>query len=465
MVKIYFPLLFFVAFVLFLSACTPIYCSTPYILVEGSCCIDANADGVCDTGNFVREDTIPLPPQQPQENQPVPSTPVLKTREGVLLKISQDTDPFLGSENASVLFTEFGDYTDANTRRFHDEVLPQLLQLYGTYIRYTFRNYPDMTHKRSVQAAEASECAAEQNKFWGYHVLLLHDTSALSTSSLYDYARDAGLDQAQFDTCFRNQKYSQEVLHDLEDGDAYGIYTTPTFFINNQRISGFRSLATIQSVLEDELHEELKLVQGTTISASSPFKRNYLILEGPAALDPSVSTSPYTNVLDFVDSSFTFTATDQTPGDSAQSQDTAALTARFSLRKGFTTDEYTITLRQLITEGVKHTYFGGVGTQKLMNGNTNIGTSYLPASVVYVTLWGLADVYKNNQLIANSTLAHFMITPALRDASLKKLFSTSSVDGLPEAYLLLSGKFTGSSIPNTEQGFIYLYWDVIDLRQ
>ncbi|MEK6903640.1 MAG: thioredoxin domain-containing protein [Nanoarchaeota archaeon] len=467
MVKRLFSLLVILIFIPFFSGCTSVYCSTPSILVDGACCTDANKDGLCDTGNFVAEETIPPPPLKiTSTNISLPTTPVLTTKEGALLKISQDDDHFLGNANGTVLLTLFGDYAGTNTQRFHQEIIPKLLDFYGSHIRYTFRNYPDLTNRRSVDAAEASECAGEQGKFWEYHEILLQHYFALSSSYLADYAQEAKLNILQFTTCFLNRKYSAEVLQDLRDGDSYGVYMTPTLFINNQRISGFKSFATYQTALESELYDELQQVKGTTVSARSLGTQGYLILEGQAALDPSISQSPYSDVLDFVDSSFTFTATDRTPADTPQPQDAAQLTATFDVKKQFTTDSYDIALTQLSSEGVTHSFFGGVGTQILINGKTGIGTSYLPATTAYVSLWGLSDVSKNGQLIASNVFTHFIITPAIRGAD-KKILSRVPSSGLPEAYLLLAGKYdkNGQAIPDTDQGFLYLYWDSLDLRQ
>lgn len=234
--------------------------------------------------------------------------------------------------------------------------------------------------------------------------------------------------------------------------------------MNNERISGFKNFAAFEKILNDALFDILLEERIITISAKSTGKANS-ILEGEAALDPTVKISPYSNKLDILDASFSVVAKDSTKGDSASSKDTASLLVTFTVKKHaqFYEDVYKIILTDLINEGIDHTYFGGVGTHIFVNGNTGIGTNYLPLSRAYLTLWGKSSIYKNDELLTTDAFTHFFITTAIRDEN-KQLMQRTD-DTRTEAYLLLSGKYGGSSIPGTDQGFIYLYWDTLDLRQ
>lgn len=93
-------------------------------------------------------------------------------------------------------------------------------------------------HPNAQKAAEATECADDQGKFWEYHDLLFANQSALDVTSLKSYAAQLGLDTATFDDCLDSGKQTAEVEKDRQDGQSYGVGGTPAFFINGRFVSG-----------------------------------------------------------------------------------------------------------------------------------------------------------------------------------------------------------------------------------
>ena len=93
-------------------------------------------------------------------------------------------------------------------------------------------------HPFAQKAAEATECADDQGKFWEYHDLVFANQSAIDVDSLKGYADQLGLDIATFNDCLDSGKYEQEVLQDVQDGRAAGVTGTPAFFINGELVSG-----------------------------------------------------------------------------------------------------------------------------------------------------------------------------------------------------------------------------------
>ncbi|MBI1972704.1 thioredoxin domain-containing protein [Candidatus Woesearchaeota archaeon] len=466
MVKRVFPFLFFAVFLgALLSGCSPTFCSTPYILSGGDCCLDKNQDTLCDAEQDLpkveQQEYVPIPVSQEQQISSRPS--LLTTEEGILLTIDPDDDPFQGKEDANVYLIEFGDYVDSGSQRFHQEVLPKLLETYGSKLTYVFRNFPETNNENAQLAAEASECADEQGKFWAYHDFLFTRSHRLTLSSLRQLAAEAGLNVDAFEACFFSHRYTTEVLKDKDDGLAYGVSYTPTFFLNNQKIIGFKALDQFDALLQDLFYEDFRAEQGVTITARSTGLA-YAILAGPAALEPSLEQSPYSNRLALVDAVFSVSAQDKTAGDSGMSRDTASLAVTYSPRRGggLTGKEvYTLELTQLLTEGVSHSYFGGVGIEVPVHGNTGIGTRYLPRSEAYLTLWGLADIKKNGEPFVQDAFLQFLITRGIRDEN-NNLLSKQEEDDI-EAYLLVSAR-DNQQLPFAD-GFLYLFWPEVNLRQ
>jgi len=67
--------------------------------------------------------------------------------------------------------------------------------------------------------------------------LLFKHQNALDVPSLKQYASDLGLNRALFDAALDSDKYSAEVRHDIDDGEKYGIDSTPTIFINGAALT------------------------------------------------------------------------------------------------------------------------------------------------------------------------------------------------------------------------------------
>lgn len=467
MVKNIFPFFLPLLFLGFLiSGCSPTFCSTPYILSGGDCCLDKNEDAICDARQELpsdeQEEYVQTASQEQERERPATQQQPLTTEEGILLTVDPDDDPVQGNAYAEVFILEFGDYADERSQRFHKEVLPKILQAYGTKIKYVFRNFPETNNEQAQLSAEASECADEQKKFWDYHERLFAQSHRLTLSSLRQMAMETGLDMDAFEACLFSHRYKSEVLADKEDGLVAGVSSTPTFFINNKKVIGFKPFEKFDEVFRDIFYEELQAERGTTITAT-PVGLAYAILPGPAALEPSVTGSPYSNHLELVDAVFSVSATDITPRDSGTSQDTAALSVTYSSKHPLLTgkDIYTITLQHLLTEGVSHSFFGGVGTQVDLHGNTGVGTRYLPRSTVYLTLWGAADVKKNGKPFIEDALVHFMITPGIRNE--KHILLSAQEDTDIEAYLLVSAR-DKTSLP-FDGGFLHLFWPEVHLGQ
>ena len=172
----------------------------------------------------------------------------------VVENVSADDDPALGPEDAPVTIIEFCDFQCPFSKRHSDETLPLILSTYGDQVRYVLRDFPPTTiHTQAQKAAEAAQCAFEQGKFWEYHDMLFQNQDALEVANLKAYAMALGLDESAFNLCLDSGKYAEEVQKDFEDGQSYGVYGSPTFFINGRKVVGALPFATFQSVIEEEL--------------------------------------------------------------------------------------------------------------------------------------------------------------------------------------------------------------------
>jgi protein-disulfide isomerase len=149
--------------------------------------------------------------------------------------ISVDDDPARGSVNAPVTIVEFTDFQCPACAAMHP-VLEEVLKSYGDKVRFVVRDFPLNQHENARKAAEAADAANEQGKFFEYIAILFKNQKALDVASLKKYASDLGLNRVKFDAALDRGAYAAEVKHDVEDGEMYGVGSTPTIFINGVQL-------------------------------------------------------------------------------------------------------------------------------------------------------------------------------------------------------------------------------------
>ena len=141
-----------------------------------------------------------------------------------------------GSPTASVTVTEYGDFQCPACKSAHDTINQPLMQKYGDKIRFTFRQFPLDMHPYALVAAEASECAADQGKFWEFVDLDYKEQDQLNANVLYDWAKVLGLNENTFSRCVRSGIKEKAVKADYDEGIKKGVQGTPTYFVSGQRV-------------------------------------------------------------------------------------------------------------------------------------------------------------------------------------------------------------------------------------
>jgi protein-disulfide isomerase len=122
------------------------------------------------------------------------------------------------------------------------------------YFHYAFLG------EESLWAAEASECAADQDKFWEYHDYLFthqngENQGAFSKDNLKAFAAELKLDTEAFNECMDSGKYTQAVQEMSQIARQLGVQSTPSFAINGQAVVGAQPFDTFQQIIEGYLGE------------------------------------------------------------------------------------------------------------------------------------------------------------------------------------------------------------------
>ena len=113
------------------------------------------------------------------------------------------------------------------------------LRLHGLPLRVAFRHFPvRSSHPRAWPAARAAEAAGLQGRFWEMHDALFADQGRLEDPHLWERAERLGLDVARFDADRRSETVDARITADWKAGVRAGVATTPTLFVDGDRLSG-----------------------------------------------------------------------------------------------------------------------------------------------------------------------------------------------------------------------------------
>jgi protein-disulfide isomerase len=151
----------------------------------------------------------------------------------------------LGDPNAPVKVVVYEDFQCPICRNFTETIEPQIIQndVVNGKVYYQFMQFPfiddNVSTKESHQAANASMCAAAQNKFWEYHDMLFanwngENQGSFTNKRLVAFAQDLGLNMNEFNTCFQNNTYKDQINKDLAEGQAAGVTGTPSIFVDGK---------------------------------------------------------------------------------------------------------------------------------------------------------------------------------------------------------------------------------------
>ncbi|MGW7530545.1 Na+/H+ antiporter NhaA [Streptomyces sp. NPDC054783] len=162
--------------------------------------------------------------------------------------VDPDRDHIRGPHHAPVTVVEYGDYECPHCGQA-EPVVRELLADFGD-LRYVWRHLPlTDVHIHAQLAAEASEAAARQGRFWDMHDLLLSHQEALRIEDLYAHAAAVGLDAERFERDMRVHVDAARIAENVESADLSSVAGTPTFFINGRRHHGAYDLTSLTAAV------------------------------------------------------------------------------------------------------------------------------------------------------------------------------------------------------------------------
>lgn len=206
----------------------------------------------------------------------------------VKLDISIDDDAVKGNKDAPVTIVEFSEFQCPYCGKYFRESYPKIIKKYVDTgkVKYVFRDFPLDFHPNAQKAAEAAECAGEQNKYYEMHDYLFENQDYLEIENLIGYAKDLKLDTAKFNDCLDSKKMEAEVKEDLADGKKYGVSGTPTFFINGKMLSGAQPYSVFEKEIKTALDAAEGEEDGESLLEEAPPEVEEESIEEPAGEEP-----------------------------------------------------------------------------------------------------------------------------------------------------------------------------------
>jgi protein-disulfide isomerase len=145
------------------------------------------------------------------------------------------------AEDDKVNLVEFLDF-ECEACRAQFPVMERIREEYDGRINFVVRYFPLPGHANAENAARAVEAASKQGAFEEMYVKMYETQSEWGESQdskedlFVEFARELGLDEAQFVADVNDPKTAERVAKDQQDGVGLGVQGTPTIFLNDEEL-------------------------------------------------------------------------------------------------------------------------------------------------------------------------------------------------------------------------------------
>ncbi len=175
------------------------------------------------------------------QHQKESSTEKEETPSYLIGRQDRDGNWFLGDPEAPVELVEFSDLQCPACASYHPYIM-RFLKIYQGKLRFVYRHFPLISiHPQSPLAALAAEAAGKQGRFFEMVELLFEKQKEWGAVReprplFIDYAKQLGLDIQKFQEDLFDEELARKVNADLTEAREKGLNSTPSFFINGERV-------------------------------------------------------------------------------------------------------------------------------------------------------------------------------------------------------------------------------------
>ena len=186
-------------------------------------------------------------------------TQVIKVKSGGAL---EEPNPLgeitIGDANAPIKIYEYSSLTCGHCAAFHKEVLPDLKKQYVEtgLVQFYFRPFP--LDPYAMTGAMLVQCAIPQARLAFLETLFKRQLQWVRSddplNSLRAYAKQAGMSGENFVMCLQSEANLTAVRSMYTAAkDELGVQSTPTFFVNGEKVAGNIGLEAFKKLLDKKL--------------------------------------------------------------------------------------------------------------------------------------------------------------------------------------------------------------------
>jgi Na+:H+ antiporter, NhaA family len=162
----------------------------------------------------------------------------------------EDIDHLRGERGAPLELVMFGDFQCPYCLGAQS-ILRRVRERLGDRLVFGFRHLPiPERHPLAPLAAEASEAAAAQGRFWEFHDALYANQPRLSRETILELAGEHGFDVERLEAEIDSGAHRDRIARDVASAEASGATGTPTFFVNGKRFFGAYDAGSLVEALE-----------------------------------------------------------------------------------------------------------------------------------------------------------------------------------------------------------------------
>ncbi len=188
----------------------------------------------------------------------------------LMSKIDVKGRPFRGSDQAKVVIVNYQDFQCPFCSRMHATLFTgPILQEYAGKLKIIYKDYPLVEiHPWAMHAAVDANCLADQNQdaYWEFADYVFSNQRPMAGKNPgetflnldkveLEQAIKHKLDVQKIVACTQKQDESA-VRVSMAEGDKLGVDSTPTMFINGERISGAIPAEQLRAILDRALTEQ-----------------------------------------------------------------------------------------------------------------------------------------------------------------------------------------------------------------
>jgi protein-disulfide isomerase len=202
----------------------------------------------------------------------------------VMKQIDLRGRPVRGAKQSKVTLVAYDDLQCPFCTMMHQTLFPELLKEYGDRVTFVYKDFPLPNHAWASHAAVDANCLAAQNEdaYWSF-VDSVHagqreingkGTQELRLAELDRIALQQGadhkVDAASLQACVKAQN-DAAVKASVREGEALGVDSTPTLFINGEEMSGAEApLPRLRAALDRALKNAAQVAAQPPASQASP---------------------------------------------------------------------------------------------------------------------------------------------------------------------------------------------------